>query len=98
MLKVNTEKMAFYGKEQESIAEKVEDMGKTIDRARQKLVENLENGETSTILNEHMQKLSEQLIQEGKKINQMGTVLEKIANEYKNAEENMKEREYRIHK
>ena len=85
MLKVNTEKMAFYGKEEQSIARNICDMGSEINQIREKL----EDGETSVILNNQLYKLSETLIQEGKKLDQMGTVLEKIANEYKKTEKNI---------
>ena len=89
MLKVNTEKMAFYGKEEQNIARNICDMGSEVNQIREKLIKNLENGETSIILNNQMYKLSETLIQEGKKLDQMGTVLEKIANEYKKTEKNI---------
>lgn len=89
MLKVNTEKMAFYGKEEQSIARNICDMGSEISQIREKLSKNLEDGETSVILNNQLYKLSETLIQEGKKLDQMGTVLEKIANEYKKTEKNI---------
>lgn len=89
MLKVNTEKMAFYGKEEQNIARNICDMGSEVNQIREKLIKNLENGETSIILNNQMYKLSETLIQEGKKLDQMGIVLEKIANEYKKTEKNI---------
>ena len=68
MLKVNTEKMAFYGKEEQNIARNICDMGSEVNQIREKLIKNLENGETSIILNNQMYKLSETLIQEGKNI------------------------------
>ena len=89
MLKVNTEKMAFYGKEEQNIARNICDMGSEVNQIREKLSKNLEDGETSVILNNQLYKLSETLIQEGKKLDQMGTVLEKIANEYKKTEKNI---------
>lgn len=44
MLKVNTEKMAFYGKEEQSIARNICDMGSEINQIREKLSKNLEDG------------------------------------------------------